>query len=269
MVTLSALADEISADLTEQMDVLEREGIKYLELRGVWGKDVLDLGNAELDELAFALDERDFGVSSIASPIGNGSIADDLEHHLQGLDKALELAGFFGAQYVRVFSFRIPEGDAPGQHRDEVIRRLDAMATLAEERGIVLLCENEKGVYGDTGDRCRDIVDTIDSPMLRVLFDLANFVRVGQKPYQDCFLSLKDRIEYVHVKDALLSTGEVVPVGEGDADARRILSELILSDRFDGFLSIEPHLKMEAVEGFRTAARALKKLLEEIGAAYV
>ena len=268
MVTLSALADEISADLTEQMDVLEREGIKHIELRGVWGKEVLDLGNAELDEIAFAFDERDFGVSAIASPIGKVPIAEDFDEHLKGLRRALELAGFFGTEYVRMFSFQIPEGDTPRQHRDEVMRRLDVMAGLAEEEGIVLLCENQQGLYGDTGARCRDIVETVDSPMLRLLFDFANFVQAGQKPYEDCFALLKDRIEYVHVKDALLSTGEITPVGEGDADAKRILSELILEDEFEGFLSIEPRLEMEAVEGFRIAAKALKKLLEEIGVEY-
>ena len=49
MVTLSAFGDEISADLAEQMDVLESEGIHQIELRGVWRKGVLSLGNAELD----------------------------------------------------------------------------------------------------------------------------------------------------------------------------------------------------------------------------
>jgi sugar phosphate isomerase/epimerase len=268
MVTLSALADEISPDLTEQMDALEREGIKHLELRGVWHKGVLELGNAELDQLAFALDERDFSVSAIASPIGKTLISDDFDKTLKSLQKAFDVAGFFGAEYVRIFSFYIPAGDAPEQHRDEVMRRLDRMATLAEDKGIVLLCENEKGIYGDIAARCRDIMDTIDSPMLRSLFDFANFVQAGQHPHDECFLLLRDRIEYLHVKDALLATGQVKPIGEGDAEAKRILTELIIDDGFEGFLSIEPHLKMEKTEAFATAARALKRLLEEIWSAY-
>ena len=81
MVTLSAFGDEISTDLVEQMDVLESEGIKYLELRSVWRKGVFDLGNAELDNIAFALDERDFSISAIGSPIGKISIAEDFDQH--------------------------------------------------------------------------------------------------------------------------------------------------------------------------------------------
>ena len=34
---LSAFADEIDPDLKIQMDVLELHGIKYIELRGVYG----------------------------------------------------------------------------------------------------------------------------------------------------------------------------------------------------------------------------------------
>ena len=269
MVTLSAFGDEISPDLVEQMDVLESEGITYLELRGVRRKGVLDLGNAELDNIAFALDERDFSISAIGSPIGKILITEDFDEHLKAFEKALKLAEFFDTEYVRIFSFYIPEGETPEQHRDEVLRRLDVMAGLAEERGIVLLCENEKNIYGDTGARCKDIMDTIDSPMLRFLFDFANFIQVGQQPYRDCFPLLKGRIEYLHIKDALLSTGEVTPIGEGDAEAKRILSELITEEGFEGFLCIEPHLKMERVEGFRTAAKALKHLLEGIGVEYI
>lgn len=38
MITLTGFADEISSDLEEQLDVLESEHIRYLELRGSGGK---------------------------------------------------------------------------------------------------------------------------------------------------------------------------------------------------------------------------------------
>ena len=48
MIKLSGFADEISPDLSVQLDTLDSLGIKYLELRGVWNKNVLALTDKEL-----------------------------------------------------------------------------------------------------------------------------------------------------------------------------------------------------------------------------
>ena len=274
MVKLSAFADEISPDLKEQMDALEKEDIHHIELRGVWNKGVLKLTDRELDMIAGALDRRGFKISSIGSPIGKVRITDDFDAHLKDFKRALKIARFFGTEYIRVFSFFIPGGDDPTLYRDEVMTRLKVMTEMAQEKGIILLHENEKEIYGDTGERCKDILDTVASPFLRATFDPANFVQVGLKPYRDCFTRLKNKVEYVHIKDALLSDGRVVPAGEGDGDVRQILTELI-ERGYTGFLSLEPHLEIAGRSGgftgpeaFAGASRALKAILNEIGVEY-
>ena len=268
MVTLSAFADEISADLTEQIAVLEQEGIRNIELRSVWGKGVLDLDHHEQDMIQFALDEHEFDISAIGSPIGKIGIEDDFQAHLERFRKAIEMAHFFGCDYVRMFSFYIPKGKDPASYRDEVMRRIQTMADLAHGEGITLLHENESRIYGDTAERCKELIDTVDSPCLRAIFDPANFVQVGQRPYKTCLPILKDDIEYFHIKDAKLSTGEVKPAGEGDGRIAKILSDMI-ADGFQGFLSLEPHLKMDDKKAaFHIAASALKKILNDIGAEY-
>lgn len=268
MVTLSAFADEISADLTEQIAALEQEGIRNIELRSVWGKGVLDLDHREQDTIQLALDDHEFYISAIGSPIGKIGIEDDFEAHLEQFEKAIEMAHVFGCDFIRIFSFYIPEGKDPASYRDEVMQRLQTMTDLAQEEGITLLHENESRIYGDTAERCKDLIDTVDSPCLRAIFDPANFIQVGQRPYKTCLPILKDDIEYFHIKDAELSTGVVKPAGEGDGRIAKILSEMI-ADGFGGFLSLEPHLKMEdKKQAFHIAATALKKILTDIGAEY-
>ncbi|MFH1008591.1 MAG: sugar phosphate isomerase/epimerase family protein [Candidatus Latescibacterota bacterium] len=268
MVTLSAFADEISADLTEQITVLEREGIRNIDLRSVWGKGVLDLDYREQDMIQFALDQNEFDISSIGSPIGKVAIDGDFGVHMERYKRAIEMAHLFGCDYIRLFSFYMPEGKDPADYRDEVMRRFQVMADLAQEEGVVLLHENERGIYGDTAERCKDLIDTIDSPSLRVVFDPANFITVGQHPYERCLPILKDDIERFHIKDAIFSSGEVKPAGEGEGQIPRMLSEMI-ADGFEGFLSIEPHLLREdKKQAFHTAASALKKILRDIGVAY-
>ena len=74
MVKLSGFADEISPDLGTQLDTLESLGIRYLELRAVWDKNVLDLSDKQIDQVKSELDRRGIGVSAIGSPIGKVAI---------------------------------------------------------------------------------------------------------------------------------------------------------------------------------------------------
>lgn len=270
MITLTGFADEISPDLEEQLDVLESENIRYLELRGVWGKNVLQLTEEELSGIKERLSQRGVGVSSIGSPIGKIQITDDFEPHLEHAKQAVHLAKYFQAPFVRVFSFYIPDGDHE-KYRPEVIRRMLRLAQLAEQEGIVLLHENESHIYGDTGERCLELLQSVSSPHLRAAFDPANFVQCGVKPVGEAYPLVGDYTAYIHVKDAIMGKGMVVPAGDGDGELRLLLQELSRR-RYSGFLSLEPHLRAAGrFEGFTNprlfveASKAIKRLLAEEG----
>ncbi|NLU41736.1 MAG: sugar phosphate isomerase/epimerase [Firmicutes bacterium] len=274
MVTLSAFADEVSSDLKEQMDILEAEGVKYIELRGVWGKNVKDLTDEEVSEIRAATSARGFGISAIGSPIGKFGINDDFHAHLQDFLRCVDIAKALNAKFIRIFSFYIPKGEDPAKYRADVMGKLKIMRDIARQEGVKLAHENEKHIYGDTGDRCADIMHELFSDDFCAIFDPANFVQCGQRPYEDAFVKLKGFVRYCHIKDAMLEDGRVVPAGEGDGDVKRVLSELIGSG-YSGFLSLEPHLSVAEQsygrtnpELFSTAAKALKRILNEIGAAY-
>ena len=269
MWTLTAFADEIDPDLEAQLATLALESISRIEVRGVWGKNVLQLSDEELSHLASALAARGVTVSAIGSPIGKIGIADDFAPHLADFRRALDVARRLDAPYVRIFSFFIPPGDDPLRHRDAVLDRLDRLVREADGTGVILLHENEKHIYGDTPARCHDLLATIDSPVLRAAWDPANFVQCGVRPHAEGYALLRPFIAYVHVKDALRGAGQVVPAGKGDGELRETLAALHASG-FDGFFSLEPHLQsagpfsgFSGPDLFRTAAHAFKDLLRE------
>jgi 3-dehydroshikimate dehydratase len=70
MIRLSAFADEISEDLQEQIAVLQSEHIHFLDLRGAWGINVLNLSDEQVSAVKQALDAAGIGVATIGSPIG-------------------------------------------------------------------------------------------------------------------------------------------------------------------------------------------------------
>ena len=282
---LSAFADEICGDLSGQMDALERHGIRFVELRGVDGGNISEISPEEAAQIRRRMEALGFAVSAVGSPVGKTYIDEDFAPAIEQFKHVVELAKALGTRYIRVFSFYIPDGDDPARWRGEVLRRMREMAGYAEASGVVLLHENEKAIYGDTPERCRDLFDSVNSPALWATYDPSNFVQCGVKNYPHAFNMLRDKIRYVHIKDSIYTPerGEAAdagfdrqavsdahrPAGMGDGNCREILRDL-WNGGYEGFLSVEPHLvNYEGVPGspeekFAVAVEALKKLIGEI-----
>lgn len=241
MWTLSGFSDEISPDFDQQCALVAKLGLTHLEFRSAWDTNILDLSDDQLSEAKTLLDQHGIGVSSIGSPIGKIFIDEDFAPHLERAKHACEVANYFGAPYVRIFSFFIRPGTEPESVRDEVLRRMSALADVAKAAGVVLLHENEKEIYGDIPQRCADIVESVNSPHLQLAWDAANFVQVGVRPFTEGYEQLRPHLAYVQIKDAHLSNGEVVPAGRGDGEVAETIRAL-KADGFDGFFSLEPHL---------------------------
>ena len=233
--TLSGFSDEIDEMIPVQFAHLKKLGIRYFEPRGINGKNISALSDEEVLALKKEMNDYGISVSSIGSPIGKILITDAFEPHMEQLRRTIRTAKMLGTNYIRMFSFYIPDGKYE-EYRDEVMRRMKAMTALAEEEDVVLLHENEKEIYGDIAARCLDILQEVNSPYLRAVFDPANFIQCGQPTYPEAFERLKDYVVYMHIKDALWD-GTVVPAGYGEGHVADILQAL--SDRgYEGFLSL-------------------------------
>src|SRR5262249_26887320 len=158
---------------------------------------------------------------------------------LRRFDRVLWLARTLSAPYIRLFSFYT---DDPASHRDEVLRRMSALVGRAAGGGVGLLHGDEKGIYRAGAGSCRDIVESVGSHRLRLAWDAANFVQCGVRPFTDGYCQLRPYLEYVQVKDARLVDGEVCVAGEGDGEWPATLRAL-RDDGYDGFFSMEPHLR--------------------------
>ncbi|SME92246.1 sugar phosphate isomerase/epimerase [Cellulosimicrobium cellulans J34] len=241
MWTLSGFVDEISPDVGTQCVVAGELGLRFVELRSAWGTNVLDLDDDRRAEVARLLRRHDLRVSSIGSPVGKVFVDEDLDAHLDRMRHAARVAQELGAPYVRVFSFFLRPGTDPATVRDVVLRRMAALAEVARAAGVVLVHENEKGIYGDVPRRCLDVVESVGSEHLALAWDSANFVQVGVRPFTDGYALLRPHLAYVQVKDADAATGAVVAAGRGDGEVVETVRAL-RDDGFDGFFSLEPHL---------------------------
>ena len=263
---ISAFADEIGDELELQLEVLAANGVGNIELRGVWGKNVLQLSAAEVRRVKDAARQAGVGFSAVASPIGKFPVAGDFAEERERMRRALDYAALLEAPYVRIFSYYIPERADAADYRGQVLDRLGELAALAEATDIRLAHENERHIYGDVCSRVLDLLENIDSPAFTGIFDFANFVVCGVDTHV-CWQRVRRHISYFHVKDAVAATRKVVPAGGGDGAVARILGEAYAAG-FDGFLTLEPHLNVAASgygrtspARFKVAADALKQVL--------
>ena len=232
-----AFADEADPSIDGQIAAMKRNGLHGLEIRGVDGQNVADISVEKAKEVRNRLEAEGLMVWSVGSPIGKIHIEkDDFEAHKETFKRTLELANTLGAENLRMFSFYLPEDKDPAIYKNEVIDRLGVLTSLAIGSGVILCHENEKGIYGDNARRCLDILEAV--PLLRAVFDPANFVQCGQDTLE-AWEMLKTYVKYLHIKDSKLN-GDIVPAGEGAGNIPYILNEYRVQGGFA--VTMEPHL---------------------------
>ena len=277
---LSAFADESSPVFDEQLQALKEEGVSLIELRGVDGKNCSKLTLEEADAIKAKLDAAGIGLSALGSPFGKAQIEVPFDEHLELFKHGLEICKRLECKRIRMFSFHPPKDEDIAPWREEVLRRLEIMLTLAEEAGIQLVHENEKGIYGDITERCVDLLEHFGGRM-GFAFDPANFIQSGVNTLE-AFEQLHEKITYMHIKDAFAADGAVVAAGHGDGHVAEILAKLNQEREGEVILTVEPHLTVfnglsdlqdeklthhESYPDSRTAFHAAVSALKEILAA--
>ncbi len=238
----SAFADEYSANFDEQIKGLLENGIHLIEPRGIDGTNISDITPEKAMEIKEKLDAAGIGISAIGSPIGKVDPNDDFEAHKMKLRRTCEIARILGATRIRMFSFFMPKDcEDYSAYKDLVISRIGEMLDIADEYGIKLCHENEKGIYGDTPERCLEILKAHEG-RLGCVFDPANFIQVGATPCPDAFDLLRPYITYMHIKECNTS-GTIVLPGTGIGGIPEILA--VLNRTVDGeiVVTMEPHLQ--------------------------
>jgi 3-dehydroshikimate dehydratase len=277
MFTLSAFADEISADPQEQIDVLKKCRVSHIEFRSILKTNVLDLSDLQIGEFKSLLDRHGFRLSAIGSPIGKVRIDQPFEPHLQRFQRAVELCKVFATPNIRVFSYYPPEGTdwnhVEAKYQQAVFDRLAAKVRIAEKAGVRLLHENEHRIYGDSPERAKRIFENVASPALRAVYDAANYVFCGYDPLNGWELT-KDVTAHFHIKDWIAGQDHGCLAGEGQGRWPVVINDAV-ARKYYGFATLEPHLLgggptggVTGPELFPKAVAAFKFVLERSGAKY-
>lgn len=282
-LSLAAITDEFSpTDLDAALRAMQALGMTGAELRMVWGKNVIDLSNDEIDRARDAVEAAGMRVLSIASPVLKCVLPDGppLDPRFQqdtfaakyGFEdqpaltaRAFELAARAGARIVRVFSYWRTI-DPPAVF-DRVATALSDLADGAAQHGLVIGIENEHACNIGTGAETARLLDAVSHRALQVIWDPANALVAGEIPFPDGYQALPvARIVHVHAKDCRVQdhTPTWGPIGEMDVDWRGQIAALV-RDGYHGFVSLETHWKGphgDKMEASRICGDRLRALLQ-------
>ena len=235
---VAVISDEISDDLDHACSVIEGFGLSWVELRGVWGKNLQKLSDAEIGDANRILAKHKLRVTDIASPLykvdwpgapkspyaekrDQFGADETFKQQDDVLRRSIELAKAFGTDKVRCFDFWRLEDPKP--YRRAINDKLQAAAELAGRQGVLLVLENEFACNTATGREAAATLAGIPSQHLALNWDPGNAVMRGKlDAYPGGWDSLpKGRIHHCHVKNAVKDpSGKIAwsPVDKGYID---------------------------------------------------
>jgi sugar phosphate isomerase/epimerase len=255
---IAAITDEFSPDIEKAVRSMADIGMTGAELRMVFGKNIVDLTDEELDRAIGIVKGRGLEIVSIASPLlkcvlPDGPPVEDrwqqdsfasrhtLADQPRIAARAFEVAQRTGAKVIRVFSYW--RTVRPEECYGRVVEALGDLAEQAAPRGIVIGLENEHACNVATGAESAKIFAALDHPHLKLVWDPANAYVAGETPYPDGYGKLPPGcIVHVHAKDCVVVDDKPnwSQLGEAKVDWKGQIAALV-RDGYKGWVSLETH----------------------------
>ncbi len=221
---VAVISDEITQDFDHACSVIANDfGLHWVELRGMWGKNLQNLSDDEIDRARGILSKYKLRVTDIGSPLFKTDWPDaprssfgpqradqfdafkadfTFKQQQEVLERSIALARKFDTTIVRCFDFYRLEDVKP--HRAAINAKLKEAANVCSKNKVLLVLENEFECNTATGREAAATLAAVQSPHFKLNWDPGNAVRAGEL---DAFpaawdLLPKHRIGHCHVKNA-------------------------------------------------------------------
>jgi len=246
----TGFTDEAERSLDGQISTLKEVGWSAIELRLLDGKNVVDLTEEEWDQTWEKLQSEGISVMGFGGQIANWArpITSDFQVDIDELKRVAPRMRECGTKFLRVMSYPNSE-ENPLSREDwkaETVRRFKELCTIAEGEDIILAHENCSG-YGADAKGYLELVEAVNSPALQLIMDTGNNslhdndCEVTWDYYEAC----KKEVTHVHIKCAKPGPdgGDYVTCHVDEDDVQRRILEDLVKTGYQGYLSIEPHIK--------------------------
>ena len=284
---VAVINDEISQDFDHACYVAAHDfGLEWIELRGMWNKNITDLDAAQTSEALAILAKYKLRVTDIASPLyktdwpgaplskqsdRRDQFHADFDFKQQDalLEHCVGIAKTFRTDRIRCFDFWRLDDVKP--YREAINDKLRKAARRCAKSDLILLLENEMECNTATGKESAATLAAVQEPNFMLNWDPGNAATFpGSMPYPDGYNLLpKNRIGHCHAKSVIRKPDgkwEWAAVGTGVVDW---VGQLRALDR-DGYrhaVSLETHWRGAGTPeaSSRISMKGLKDALAKAG----
>jgi sugar phosphate isomerase/epimerase len=251
---ITGFSDEVSTDIDKQIKALQTLGWKAIEIRLVGpGQHFDDVDEDTFRRIKDKLDGAGIAIIGYGSQIANWSrtVTGDFQADVRELKRIIPRMQKTGTKLVRIMSYPNPGLPEP-EWKKETIRRIKELARMAEGGGVILGHENCDGWAGQGPRQSVEMIQEINSPALKLIYDTGNPISYRQDPWE-FYQRIREHVIHVHIKDAVRTgpgKNEVqhcLP-GQGQGQVARVLTDL-KENGYNGWYSIEPHIAAVIHEG--------------------
>ena len=217
------------------------------------------LDSAERKRIASLLEEHNLALPAIAA---HSNLMDvDVESHKRnmwrlkgGVDLAIDLA-----QGDNIAAVNTTTGGKPGEwdtKKDFLCERVGELVDYAASKGVIIAMEPHIGAIIDTPAKVLELLEIIDSPYLKVNFDISHFDIVGMST-EETVSALAPVSVHTHVKDqrGISPDFEFLIPGEGEFDYVDYLKAM-QQHGYDGFITAEVSFMVQARKDYDPLAAA-------------
>ena len=206
------------------------------------------LGSDERKRIAYLLKKYHLALPAIAAH--SSLLETDLEAHAQNLWRlkgAIDLARDLAQGDVMPAINTIP-GGKPDQWEDLkqlLVDRTSELVECAQLQGVTIAMEPHVGAIIDTPDKMLELLRLVDSPNLRVNFDISHFDIVGMT-IEETVAALAPHSAHAHIKDqrGRYPNFEFLIPGEGNFDYVTYL-QAMQTHGYDGFITAEVSMMVQ------------------------
>ena len=256
MFKLGTITDGISRDFEYALDTMVETGLEYVELQYLWEKQVGDLTDADIERVKGLIEARHLKVSCIshhnltALPVDTAVDAPAYRGHIATLQRCIDVAQALGTSLVRIFSFRkemvlfgaepiISEGAWAA-----LLNRLEEPLRIANAAGVTLVIETAISGNVTSAHLARKLIDELDAPHLKVLWDPCSSLYCTEIPYPNGYEIIREHIAHVHLKDGVVNlpaaTFDFCAMRQGQMDPYyNDIVNALKRDGYDGAISLE------------------------------
>jgi sugar phosphate isomerase/epimerase len=261
-------------------------GVGFIEIRGLWKKNIVNLDEKEIAEVKSLLAKYDLKVTDIASPLfkvdwpgapkskysptGSAYNASfTFEQQDEVLERATAMAKAFGTNRVRLFDFWRLENDKP--YRDAMDAKLREFSEKAAKNNIILILENEYECNSGTGAEAARTLAAVPNKNFMINWDPGNAAALGETAFPDGYAKVpKERIGHMHLKDVQKKpdgTFGWAAMGKGIIDYTEQFKAM-MRDGYRGTMSLETHWTGGGTpeDSSRICMAGTKDLLRKAGA---